>query len=214
VAGTVGSKSLPSTVRLMRFAVPSNMGPKVGCQRHGVRNPRQRAQDLMEQERLDGLVLIQPESIVYAIGARPGSAAGWRRAGAVFVIVPADARQPLTAIVGDFYAEEFRTASGIDNIVTFPVWVDLIDIREIHNGELTERLSAARPSAQVHPRPATFDRRQTFALLANVLARRAFPRRGSEPSMPFFQSRIMLVSKRLAPTCGGRTRLRLSAACE
>ncbi|MDX0264271.1 M24 family metallopeptidase [Sinorhizobium medicae] len=133
---------------------------------------RQRAQDLMEQERLDGLVLIQPESIVYATGARPGSAAGWRRAGAVFVIVPADAHLSLTAILGDFYAEEFRTASGIDDIVTFPVWVDLIDIREIHNGQLTERLSAARPSAQVHPRPATFDPRQTFALLADVLARR------------------------------------------
>nr|WP_084833990.1 M24 family metallopeptidase [Mesorhizobium sp. L48C026A00] len=133
---------------------------------------RQRAQALMEQEGLDGIVLIQPESIVYGTGALPGSAAGWRRAGAVFVIVPADAREALTAIVGDFYAEEFRAASGIDDIVTFPVWVDLIDISDVANGQLKQRLSAARPPEQVHPRPANFDRRQTFALLAEALARR------------------------------------------
>ncbi|ATU95234.1 M24 family metallopeptidase [Phyllobacterium zundukense] len=133
---------------------------------------RQRAQILMEQEGLDGIVLIQPESIIYGTGARPGGAAGWRRAGAVFVIVPADSREPLTAIVGDFYAEEFRTASGIDDIITFPVWVDLIDISKVPNGQLTERLSAARPPEQVHQRPANFDRRQTFALLAGTLARR------------------------------------------
>ncbi|RWI16518.1 aminopeptidase P family N-terminal domain-containing protein [Mesorhizobium sp.] len=133
---------------------------------------RQRAQVLMEREELDALVLIQPESIVYGTGARPGSAANWRRAGAAFVILPADATEPLTAIVGDFYAEEFRTASGIEDVVTFPVWVDFIDISHIPGGELAPRLSAARPPAQTHPRPANFDRRKTFALLAETLTRR------------------------------------------
>lgn len=149
---------------------------------------RQRAQILMEQDELDGIVLIQPESIVYGTGARPGSASGWRRAGAVFVIVPADAREPLTAIVGDFYAEEFRAASGIDDLVTFPVWVDLIDISKVQKGSLTERLSVARPPDQVRQRPANFDRRQTFMLLAEVLARRglATARLGTEHAfLPF-----------------------------
>ncbi|UVC15504.1 M24 family metallopeptidase [Mesorhizobium onobrychidis] len=133
---------------------------------------RKRAQILMEQDGLDGIILIQPESIIYGTGARPGSAAGWRRAGAAFVIVPADSREPITAIIGDFYAEEFRAASGIDDIVTFPVWVDLIDISEIPDGYLIERLSTARPPEQVRLRPATFDRKQTFALLAGALAGR------------------------------------------
>lgn len=133
---------------------------------------RQRAQALMEKEGLDGLVLIQPESILYGAGARPGSAAGWRRAGAAFLIVPADARAPLTAIIGDFYAEEFQAASGIGDIVTFPVWVDLIDIRDVPSGPLTARLSSARPPEQVRPRPANFDQRQTFARLADTLVRK------------------------------------------
>lgn len=132
---------------------------------------RQRAQALMEEQGLDGLVLIQPESILYGAGARPGSAAGWRRACAAFLVVPADARQPLTAIVGDFYAQEFRAASGIDDIVTFPVWIDLIDIRDVPGGPLAARLSAARPPELVQPRPANFNPRQTFALLADALAR-------------------------------------------
>lgn len=122
---------------------------------------RQRAQGLIERERLDAIVLIQPESIVYGTGAHPGSAANWRRAGAAFVILPADATEPSTAIIGDFYAEEFRTASGIEDIVTFAVWVDFIDISHIRS-----------PPAQMPPRPANFDRRETFALLAETLARR------------------------------------------
>ncbi|MEW9310508.1 M24 family metallopeptidase [Labrys neptuniae] len=134
---------------------------------------RQRAQLLMEKDGLDGLVLIQPESILYGAGARPGSAAGWRRAGAAFLVVPADAQEPLTAIVGDFYAEEFRAASGLDDIIPFPVWVDLIDIRDVPSGPLTARLSSARPPGQVRPRPANFDPRQTFALLADALARKS-----------------------------------------
>ncbi|QRM32798.1 aminopeptidase P family protein (plasmid) [Microvirga sp. VF16] len=132
---------------------------------------RQRAQALMQQEGLDGIVLIQPESITYGAGARPGSAADWRQAGAAFLIVPADAEEPITAIIGDFYVEEFRAASGIDDIMTFPVWVDLIDIAKIPAGHLIERLSAARPPEQVRARPATFNRKQTFALLADALAR-------------------------------------------
>ncbi|WEX08664.1 Xaa-Pro peptidase family protein [Chelativorans sp. AA-79] len=133
---------------------------------------RQRAQNLMQAAGLDGIVLIQPESIIYGAGARPGSAAGWRRAGAAFLIVPADASEPMTAIVGDFYVEEFGAASGIGDVVPFPVWVDLIDIASVRGRSLVDRLSAARPSEQVRAKPATFDREESFSLLADTLVRR------------------------------------------
>ncbi|PRD43685.1 aminopeptidase P family protein [Phyllobacterium phragmitis] len=149
---------------------------------------RKRAHALLEEARLDGMVLIQPESVTYATGAKPGSAAGWRRAGAVFVIVPANANVPMTAIVGDFYAEEFRAASGIEDIVTFPVWVDLIDIAPYENGTLVERLSLARPAKSARARPANYDADLTFGLLADVLRRRglASARLGTEYAfLPF-----------------------------
>ncbi|CUX61670.1 Peptidase M24 [Agrobacterium genomosp. 5 str. CFBP 6626] len=133
---------------------------------------RHRAQTLMQRKGLDGLVLIQPETILYATGARPGSATAWRRAGAAFLIVPANAAEPMTAIIGDFHAREFHAASGIEDIVTFPIWVDLIDIADVPGQSLVERLATARPPQQARARPATFDRQETFALLADTLLRR------------------------------------------
>lgn len=126
----------------------------------------------MQRKGLDGLVLIQPETILYATGARPGSATAWRRAGAAFLIVPANAAEPMTAIIGDFHAREFHAASGIEDIVTFPIWVDLIDIADVPGQSLVERLATARPPQQARARPATFDRQETFALLADTLLRR------------------------------------------
>ena len=85
---------------------------------------RQRAEQLMQNEGLSALVLCQPESIVYATGAFPGVASYWRRAGAAFVIVPADANLPLTAIVGDLQARSFTTQSGITDVRTHRLWVE------------------------------------------------------------------------------------------
>ncbi len=85
---------------------------------------RRRAQQLMQNEGLAALVLCQPESIVYATGAFPGVATYWRRAGAAFVIVPADAGQPLTAIVGDLQARSFAEQSGISDVRSHRIWVE------------------------------------------------------------------------------------------
>ena len=60
---------------------------------------RRRASALMQQQELEALVLIQPESIVYAAGAFPGVATHWRRAGAALLLVPAD--EALTASSGE-----------------------------------------------------------------------------------------------------------------
>ena len=73
---------------------------------------RQHANRLMLEQGLSALVLAQPESITYAAGAFPGVAANWRRAGAAFLVVPCDAAEPLTAIVGDLQADTFKARSG------------------------------------------------------------------------------------------------------
>ena len=85
---------------------------------------RRRAGRLMREEGLEALVLAQPESITYAAGAFPGVASFWRRAGAAFLLVPADEHQPLTAIVGDLQAKSFREASGIDDVRSHRIWVE------------------------------------------------------------------------------------------
>lgn len=83
-----------------------------------------RAARLMEEQGFDALVLAQPESIVYATGAFPGIATYWRRAGAAFLLVPADESAPLAAIVGDLQARDFTRQSGIADVRTHRIWVE------------------------------------------------------------------------------------------
>lgn len=107
---------------------------------------------------MSALVLCQPESISYAAGAFPGVATFWRRAGAAFLIVPADETRPLTAIVGDLQAKTFAAQSGIADIRTHRIWV------ETGRHPFTDD-GAHRRS----PRPSQFDVVESFALLRDAL---------------------------------------------
>jgi Xaa-Pro aminopeptidase len=109
----------------------------------------------MQEQGLDALVLSQPESISYATGAFPGVATYWRRAGAAFVVVPADAEAPLTAIVGDLQAKAFAAQSGIADMRSHRIWV-----------ETAPRTDAPKRK----PRPAQYDLSAVLDLLYGTLA--------------------------------------------
>jgi Xaa-Pro dipeptidase len=117
---------------------------------------RQRAEQLMQNEGLSALVLCQPESIVYATGAFPGVATYWRRAGAAFVIIPADKSQSLTAIVGDLQASSFAAQSGLADVRSHRIWVE------------TSRFPF-EPSAIPQPRPSQYDLGASLQLLQDAL---------------------------------------------
>ena len=114
----------------------------------------------MQNEGLSALVLCQPESISYAAGAFPGVATFWRRAGAAFLIVPADANQPLTAIVGDLQAASFAQQSGIADVRSHRIWVET-DTYPL------DPLKAARS-----PRPAQFNFSESLSLVRDTLVER------------------------------------------
>lgn len=118
---------------------------------------RRRAEQLMEHEGLSALVLAQPESIIYAAGAFPGVASYWRRAGAAFLIVPADAEAPLTAIVGDLQARSFAAASGIADVRSHRIWVETDQFP----------LIAGKPFRS--PRPAQYSLGEAVHLLGEAL---------------------------------------------
>ena len=122
---------------------------------------RHRAAQLMRERGLDALVLSQPESITYAAGAFPGVATYWRRAGAAFILVPADEGAPLTAIVGDLQAKAFAMQSGIADVRSHRIWVE------------SSSYPGTDPAAPVrNPRPAQFDLSASLQLLQDVLAER------------------------------------------
>ncbi|MCA0431785.1 MAG: Xaa-Pro peptidase family protein [Proteobacteria bacterium] len=85
---------------------------------------RSRTSRLLRQAGLSALVLCQPESITYATGAFPGVATFWRRAGAAFVVIPADANAQPVAIVGDLQARTFAQQSAIKDVRSHRLWVE------------------------------------------------------------------------------------------
>jgi Xaa-Pro aminopeptidase len=115
----------------------------------------------MQEQGLDALVLAQPESISYATGAFPGVATYWRRAGAAFVLIPADETSPLSAIVGDLQAESFAAQSAIGDVRSHRIWVEI------------SAFPGTDPAAPLRsPRPAQFDLASSIRLLRDVLAER------------------------------------------
>ncbi|MEP7241599.1 MAG: Xaa-Pro peptidase family protein [Devosia sp.] len=120
---------------------------------------RHRASLLMQDQGLDALVLAQPESIQYAAGVFAGVAANWRRAGAAFVLVPANEHQPLAAVVGDLQAKSFAAQSGIADVRSHRIWVE--------TGAYPET-GATQPLRS--PRPAQYELRNSLNLLRDILA--------------------------------------------
>jgi Xaa-Pro dipeptidase len=115
----------------------------------------------MAEQGMDALVLAQPESIKYATGAFPGVASFWRRAGAAFVLVPADAGSPLVAIVGDLQAKAFQDQSGIADTRSHRIWVET---------DRYPKPDLVKPS--MAPRPAQYSLAASLNLLRDVLGER------------------------------------------
>ena len=111
----------------------------------------------MHNEGLSALVLCQPESITYASGAFPGVASFWRRAGAAFLVVPADESAAITAIVGDLQAGAFTGASGLDDVRSHRIWVE------------TDSFPLRDGKPRRTPRPAQYSLDDSLALLRDVL---------------------------------------------
>ena len=124
---------------------------------------RHRASVLMQEQGLSALVLAQPESITYATGAFAGVASFWRRAGAAFVLVPADPNAPLAAIVGDLQAKSFATQSGIADVRNHRIWVET---DSFPNPDLSKLKRT--------PRPAQYDLHRSLQLLQDLLAERGY----------------------------------------
>ena len=130
----------------------------------------------MREAGLDALVLAQPETLKYASGAFPGVATFWRRAGAAFLVVGANG-VPMTAIVGDLQAREFRAQSGLADVREHRLWVETGGVRD-PSGEAARELIAfeqARGREPGRPRPGTFDLRASLGLLRDAFQQRTDP---------------------------------------
>jgi len=130
----------------------------------------------MAEAGLDALILLSPESFYYATAAPAGVATMWRTAGAVAVIVPANANDPESAVVSDLFADMFRRSSHITDVRESSIWVettsvDIID-PDLSATDLIERAWASAGRTADFTRPTTFDPVNCYQHLADVLSER------------------------------------------
>lgn len=135
---------------------------------------RDRAESLMVKDRLDALILLSPESFNYATGVSAGVATMWRTAGAVGVLILADANEPECAVVSDLFADQFRRGSHISDVRESPIWVETTTLESIDTtvpaSTLIDNAWARSGRSENFSRPTTFDPRICYEHLANALA--------------------------------------------
>tara|TARA_R110002020_G_scaffold37723_5_gene113826 strand:- start:1537 stop:2763 length:1227 start_codon:yes stop_codon:yes gene_type:complete len=139
---------------------------------------RTRAQGLMQEAGIDALILLSPEAFRHATGAAAGVATMWRVAGAVAVLVPADAALPEMAVASDLFAPGFRASSHIADLRESPIWVEALEAPDFDPDLPAAPQIAARRTAAPGParRPATFDPGICYAHLRDALVERGLAR--------------------------------------
>ena len=137
---------------------------------------RKRAESLMQTAGMDALLLLSPEAFRHATGALPGVATMWRQAGAVAVLVPADANVDEAAVASDLFASAFRRASHITDLRISPIWVEAGTAPAEHEPDdvaaQMRRLWQAEGRGDDFARPTTFDAQITWRHLRDALADR------------------------------------------
>lgn len=130
----------------------------------------------MVDAQLDALILLSPESFYYATGAPAGVATMWRSAGAVAVMIPANADEPEAAIVSDLFADIFRRSSHIKDIRESPIWVETttLDASDFNRSaaDLVREAWDTAGRKQNFNRPTTFDAGICYRYLSEILLER------------------------------------------
>lgn len=141
---------------------------------------RARAESLMHEAGMDALILLSPEAFRHATGAAPGVATMWRQAGAVAVLVPADAGMAEAAVASDLFAPAFRRASHITDLRISAIWVEAGAAPDLDaQGDAAAQMNAlwqAEGRGENFTRPTTFDARATWQHLREALAARGLHR--------------------------------------
>ena len=82
----------------------------------------------MEEQGLSALVLAQPETVTNVTGAFADVASFWRRAGAAFLVLPANQTYPMAAVVDGLQGKTSSIQSGILVVRSHRIWVEAVSI--------------------------------------------------------------------------------------
>ncbi|MBN9025138.1 MAG: aminopeptidase P family protein [Rhizobiales bacterium] len=167
---------------------------------------RQRARRLLNERRLDALVLTQPENFTYATGLPAGVPAMWRRAGGATALVPSDPAARIGAVVGDLNADVLaRRAPEID-LRTHPLWIDLVDIEGLDPAGVDTAALVTEAyrlenggEASFPPRPTTYSASGAFAVLGDLLRENGLDRARIGVDLEFMPAADFAILKEALP---------------
>lgn len=116
---------------------------------------------------VDAYLAYTPSNVFYTTGFQSFFLTEWwRMLGTVMVLVPADPALEPAVIISDFEAEQARRVSGIDDVRSFRVWVELRNASDLQVGSAEQDV----------PRPAQFDESEQDRILREVLGDRGLLR--------------------------------------
>jgi Xaa-Pro dipeptidase len=125
------------------------------------------AQLLLTQNNLDGLLVVSPENFAYFAGVSGFPVTMWRRAGPASALFSGDGRTIF--VVPETIAETVQSANPNAQVLSYEMWIESIDLREVPQGTLEERVAKATEGRK-NERPETYDPAQVDAHLQRALS--------------------------------------------
>lgn len=123
---------------------------------------RGRIRERLRARGLDAYVAYTPSNVFYATGLQSYFLSEWwRMFGTVMAVVPADEDLAPAIMISDFEEAAARSASGFEDVRTYPMWVETRDVAQL-------RPDGAGPQPP-GGRPAQYDEADQDRIMASIL---------------------------------------------
>ena len=113
-----------------------------------------RAQKLVTQNKLDGLLVVSPENFEYFAGVSGFPVTMWRRAGPASALINTDGQ--VAFIIPETIHEAVQKANPTAQLFVYPMWIETVDVTDITHGTIEHRIALAT-ATRVNERPETYD---------------------------------------------------------
>jgi Xaa-Pro aminopeptidase len=125
-----------------------------------------RVQTLLEQHRLDGLLVVSPENFEYFSGVSGFPVTMWRQAGPASSVVSANG--DVAFVIPEVNEAAVRRANSQATIWSYPLWIEQIDVVAFGDVEITEAVVRATAGRE-NVRPETYDQKRLDDCLLDAL---------------------------------------------
>lgn len=160
-----------------------------------------RARAAMAKRGLDALLVLAPENFYYATGYYSFVHYVWKRAGISMAVIPRHGGLKPGMVVSENDLKPARRASGMEDIRTYPVWTEYVDLSElaVQAGTDVRELVQRSGKKPVDTKPDQYDLEGNFRLVADILFERGLSEGVIGIEMEFLAVDVHDVMRRVLP---------------